>query len=64
MAGFDALEEAKTAIRAGQLSVTVDQQAARQGYLGVTTALQLIKGESQPLHIEVDAKLITADTLQ
>ena len=64
VAGFDALEEAKTAIRAGQLSVTVDQQAARQGYLGVTTALQLIKGESQPLHIEVDAKLITADTLQ
>ena len=64
VAGFDALEEAKTAIRAGQLSVTVDQQAARQGYLGVTTALQLIKGESQPLHIEVDTKLITADTLQ
>lgn len=33
--GFDALEEAKSAIRAGQLSATIDQQAGQQGYLGV-----------------------------
>ena len=31
VASFDALEEAKTAIRAGHLSSTVDQQAAEQG---------------------------------
>ena len=64
VASFDALEEAKTAIRAGHLSSTVDQQAAEQGYLGVTTALKLIKGEAQPLEIEVAAKLVTADTLK
>ena len=64
LAGFDALEEAKTAIRAGQLSATVDQQAAQQGYLGVMTALQLLKGEPQPLELEVKARLVTAQTLQ
>ena len=64
LAGFDALEEAKTAIRAGQLSATVDQQAAQQGYLGVMTALQLLKGEPQPLELEVEARLVTAQTLQ
>lgn len=64
VASFDALEEAKTAIRAGHLSSTVDQQAAQQGYLGVMTALKLIKGEAQPLEIEVEAKLVTAETLK
>ena len=64
VAGFDALEEAQTAIRAGQLSVTVDQQAGQQGYLGVMTALQLLRGEPSALELEVEAKLVTADTLK
>ena len=64
VAGFDALEEAKTAIRAGQLSATVDQQAAQQGYRGVMAALQLLKGESPPLELEVAAKLVTAASLK
>ena len=64
VAGFDALEEAKTAIRAGQLSATVDQQASQQGYLGVMTALQLLKGQPQPLELEVEATLVTAQTLK
>ena len=64
VAGFDALEEAKTAIRVGQLSATVDQQAAQQGYRGVMAALQLRKGESPPLELEVEAKLVTAQSLR
>ena len=64
VAGFDALEEAQTAIRAGQLSATVDQQAGQQGYLGVMTALQLLKGQPQPLELEVEARLVTAQSLK
>ena len=64
VAGFDALEEAKTAIRGGQLAVTVDQQAAQQGYRGVMAALQLLKGETPPLEQEVEAKLVTAQSLR
>lgn len=64
VAGFDALNEAKTAIRAGQLTATVDQQANEQGYLGVMTALRLLNGESPPLELEVEATLVTAHTLK
>ncbi len=64
VASFDALQEAKIAIRAGHLASTVEQQAARQGYLGVMTAFKLIKGEVQPLEIEVEAKLVTSETLE
>ena len=64
VAGFDALQEAKTAIRLGQLSATVDQQAAQQGYQGVMAALQLLKNESPPLELEVQVRLITAASLR
>jgi ribose transport system substrate-binding protein len=64
VAGFDALEEAKTAIRAGQMSATIDQQARKQGYEGVMTALKAIRGETVPDVVLVDAGLLTADTLR
>ena len=35
VAAYDALDEAKKAIREGTLQATVDQQAALQGYKGV-----------------------------
>ena len=44
VAGFDALDEAKKAVREGTLQVTVDQQAAAQGYLGIVQALDRIRG--------------------
>jgi ribose transport system substrate-binding protein len=62
--GFDALEEAKTAIKAGQLVATIDQQADRQGYQGVITALQLLKGEKPPMEIMVPAQVVTATSLR
>ncbi len=58
--GFDALDEAKTAIRAGQMLATVNQQADRQGYLGVTTALGLLRGEKPAMEILVPAQVVTA----
>ncbi len=64
VAGFDALEEAKLAIRAGQLAATIDQQAAKQGYQGIVTALKALRGETVPDQVEVDAALLTADTLK
>lgn len=62
--GFDALDEAKSAIRAGHMTVTVDQLAARQGYLGVISALKLLRGETLPNVVIVDTALITADALK
>ena len=64
MAGFEALNEARIAIRAKQLAVTVDQQAAEQGYLGVMTALALLHDKPVPLDILVDTRLITSKTVE
>ncbi len=64
VAGFDALDEAKTALHAGQLAATIDQQASQQGYLGITTALQLLRGETVPMEVNVDAALVTKLSLK
>jgi ribose transport system substrate-binding protein len=64
VASFDALDEAKNAIRHGQMAATVDQQAAQQGYMGVMTALKLLRNETVPEKVEVLAKLITANNLK
>jgi ribose transport system substrate-binding protein len=58
--GFDALEEARGAIGAGQMAVTVDQRAAQQGYLGVTSALKLLRGEAVPKVLLVETQLVSA----
>lgn len=58
--GFDALEEARGAIRAGQMTVTVDQRAAQQSYLGVISALKLVRGEEVPKVLMVDTQLVSA----
>jgi ribose transport system substrate-binding protein len=60
VAGFDALAEADAAIRAKQLEVTVDQQASEQGYLGIKTAMQLLAGQTVPMELQIEAKLVTA----
>ena len=62
--GFDALSEALTEIKAGQLAATVDQQAAEQGYQGVALALRLLKGESVAPVTLIETRLITAADLK
>lgn len=61
--GFDALEEAQIAIKAGQMVATVNQQADEQGYRGVQTALALLRGETPPMEIMVSAQVVTAASL-
>jgi len=64
VAGFDALDEAKAAIRAGNMAVTVDQQSAQQGYQGVMTALKSMRGETVESIVRVEARLLTGDDLK
>ncbi len=62
--GFDALEEAKGAIRAGHMAVTVDQLASQQGYLGVISAVKLLRGEDVPKVLQVETQLVSAGGLK
>jgi ribose transport system substrate-binding protein len=63
VAAYDALDEAKLAIRNGTLQATIDQQAALQAYTGVQFAIQMINGEVLPPETLVDVLLITADNV-
>jgi ribose transport system substrate-binding protein len=58
--GFDALAEAVQAVKAGEMAVTIDQQADRQGFMGVEAAVLAIGGKTPPLETMVDVKVITA----
>lgn len=64
VAGFDALEQARAAIRAGKLVASIDQQAAQQGYLGVRYAVRALAGETLPAETLIDTVLVTAETLK
>lgn len=63
VAGYDALTEAKQAIKEGQLAATIDQQADIQGYLGIKYAYQRLHGETVPLQTLVDVKLLHAGNI-
>jgi ribose transport system substrate-binding protein len=58
--GFDAIDQARQAIHGGRLSVTVDQQAAMQGYLGVHYASRAMNREDLPATTIVDHTVTTA----
>ena len=58
VAGYDALDEAKAAIRAGKLAATIDQQASQQGYLGVEYAVKALRGQSVPAVTLIDTRLV------
>ncbi|MEI8216093.1 MAG: substrate-binding domain-containing protein [Eubacteriales bacterium] len=63
VAGFDALAEAKDAIKQKTMVVTIDQQASVQGYEGVKSALALLNGEKVELNQIIDVKVVTFGTL-
>jgi ribose transport system substrate-binding protein len=63
VAGYDALEEAKQAIRDGSLAVSIDQQVDQQGFLGVAYAARALKGEALPAETMLDVAVVTAETL-
>lgn len=60
VAAYDALKEAVAEVQAGRLAVTVDQQAAEQGFQGVALATRLLKAEDVPEVMLIDTRLVTA----
>ncbi|MGW8193772.1 MAG: substrate-binding domain-containing protein [Desulforhopalus sp.] len=57
--GFDAIPEAREAIRKGQLTATIAQQPEALGELAVTTAARYFRGEEIPEKIFTELSLIT-----
>jgi ribose transport system substrate-binding protein len=60
VAGYDALDEARQAMREGWLAASVDQQAGQQGFMGVAYAVRMLKGEKLPAETMLDTQLVTA----
>lgn len=57
--GFDAVDDALTALESGDLLATIAQQPAEMGRLGVENAVRALHGESVEASIPVDLALIT-----
>ena len=64
VAAYDALDEAVAEVKAGRLVVTVDQQAAEQGYQGIVLAKRLLNKETVPEVMLIDTRLIRATSLK
>lgn len=61
--GVDATADALTAMAAGELEVTVFQDASGQGGGGVDAAVKLINGESVEDYVDVPYVLVTPDNM-
>jgi inositol transport system substrate-binding protein len=59
VAGVDATQDALAAMEAGDLDVTVFQDAAGQGKGAVDAALKLAKGESVDRKVYIPFQLVT-----
>jgi ribose transport system substrate-binding protein len=59
VAAFDDLDEVKPLLKDGSLAATINQQADLQGYMGISYAVKMLKGEKvEPIKL-VPVKLIT-----
>jgi len=63
VAGIDATADALAAMKAGELRVTVFQNAAAQGSGAVDTALKLTRHEQVPSFVWVPFELVTPANL-
>jgi ABC-type sugar transport system substrate-binding protein len=63
VAGIDATPDALAAMKAGELRVTVFQNAPAQGRGAVDTALKLAKQETVPSFVWVPFELVTPANL-
>lgn len=61
VAGIDATPAGLAAMQAGDLDVTVFQDAAGQGRGAVDAAVRLVRGEAVPARIDVPFSLVTPD---
>ena len=57
--GFDAVDDARTAIENGSMAASVAQLPAEMGRLGVDTAARIIRGEAVPREQLVPIELVT-----
>ena len=64
VAGFDAIDDAKNAIKQGTMTVTIDQQAAKQGYTGVQYAVKALLGAKLPPQTMLDVQIVDASSLK
>jgi len=64
VASYDALPEAIAEVKAGRLAVTVDQQAAEQGFQGIALAMRLLKGDTVSEVLLIDTRLVTSETVK
>ena len=64
VAGVDATQDALAAMKAGELDVTVFQNAAGQGQGAVDTALKLAKGEQVESFVWVPFELVTPANME
>ena len=65
VSGFDYILEVEPYLLDGSLSVTVDQQAGLQGYMGVTTANKLLNGkELNQLDVIVGCRTIVKSDVE
>jgi len=56
--GFDATDDARTAVLTGTMLFTVEQQNVGMGFEGVATALGIMLGQTYPSYIPVNVALI------
>ncbi len=61
--GFDAIEDALSAIQDGTMNATVAQQPAEIGSLGVENAISVINDESVEENIPVEVQLVTPENV-
>ncbi|QQK07083.1 D-ribose ABC transporter substrate-binding protein [Miniphocaeibacter halophilus] len=57
--GFDATDDAKTAVESGDLLATVEQQPELMGKKAIEIAIKLLNGETVEKDIPVEVKLVT-----
>jgi len=61
--GFDAVDDARDAIREGTMMGTVAQYPAEMGRMAVESAVKIITGESVPEYVPVKIEMFTQDNL-
>ncbi len=59
MAGIDAIPDALTSMKAGELKVTVFQNAEGQGGRAIESALKLVKKQPVPRFVDAPFELVT-----
>ena len=61
--GFDASEPLLAAVKSGEIAALVAQNPRNMGYLGVKTAVAIIRGEKVPTSIDTGSGVITAKNM-